>query len=261
MTKVLFILSAVVMVVASLFAYQNGRAFAEVRNNVASTHVKVRSELNAAEKSVTQVKEVASQANAVTEELSVEQERIKSQKLKIAQVDNDTKSVQDELDSQNAKLAEQKIKLEKLPQGVKPETLVEDMNRIKKSIADLKAEAADKEKQVSTEEAKVAETRKGLDDLVRKIEERKKSFDRNALSAQVVAVNPDWGFVVVNAGDRRGITEATKLLVVRGTRTVGKLSIVSVQGDRTVANILPDTLARGMTIQPGDRVILENMYQ
>ncbi len=74
-------------------------------------------------------------------------------------------------------------------------------------------------------------------------------------------MNNDWGFVIVNAGQSRGITEATKLLVTRGSQTVGKLSIVSIQGNRTVANILPDTLAEGMTIAPGDRVILENLYQ
>ena len=58
-----------------------------------------------------------------------------------------------------------------------------------------------------------------------------------------------------------GISEATKLLVIRGSQTVGKLSIVAVQGERTVANIIPDTLAAGMSIAPGDRVILEKLYQ
>jgi Flp pilus assembly protein CpaB len=66
---------------------------------------------------------------------------------------------------------------------------------------------------------------------------------------------------VVDAGQSRGISEATKLLVIRGSQTVGKLSIVAIQGERTVANIIPDTLAAGMSIAPGDRVILEKLYQ
>lgn len=261
MTKVLFILSAVVMLVATFFAYNNGRAFVEVRNTVAATNVKVQGERNAAIKSVEQVTQVAEEVNVVQGELDSESEKVKSQKLKIAQADNDIKRTQDDLDGRNAKLAELKLKLDKLPQGVKPETLIEDTNRIKKAIADLQVEAEEKKKQVALEEAKVADTRKGLDELIRKIEERKKGFDRNSLSAQIVAVNSDWGFVIVNAGQSKGITEASKLLVTRGTQTVGKLSIVSVQGDRTVANILPDTLAEGMNIAPGDRVILENLYQ
>lgn len=261
MTKVLFILSAVVMLVASFFAYQNGRAFAETRSNVERVNLDLQKQLNVVTAAVKQVTDVANNLDAVKTELEAEEEKIKAQKLKLAQADNDSKSAQSNLDAGNKDLADLKTKLDKLPQGVKTETLVEDINNMKKAIAELEAEAEKKKKDVEAEEAKVADTRKGLDDLVRKIEDRKKSFDRNSLSARVVAVNSDWGFVVVDAGQSRGITEATKLLVTRGTQTVGKLSIVSVQNNRTIANILPDTLAEGMSITPGDRVILENLYQ
>jgi len=261
MTKVLFILSAVVILVATFFAYTNGRQFVEVRQNVTMANVKVQSELNAANAIVAQATKTADEVSAVKQEAEIESEKIKAQKLKIAQADNDTKRAQEDLDDRNKKLAELKLKLDRLPQGVKPETLVEDINNIKKAIAELQSEAEVKKKEVDEEEAKVVESRKGLDDLIRKIEDRKKGFDRNSLAAQIVAVNSDWGFVVVNAGQSKGITEATKLLVTRGTQTVGKLSIVSIQGNRTIANILPDTLAEGMSIAPGDRVILENLYQ
>lgn len=261
MTKVLFILSAVVILVATFFAYQNGRAFAQARQDVTVTNVKVQSELNIAMTAVGNVTKVVDDISAAQLELDAEKEKVKGQKLKIAQADNDTKRAQEDLDARNKKLAELKEKLNKLPQGVKPETLVEDINNIKKAIAELQAQAEAKKKEVAAEETKAADARKGLDEIVRKIEDRKKSFDRNSLSAQIVAVNSDWGFVVVNAGQSKGITEATKLLVTRGSQTVGKLSIVSIQGDRTIANILPDTLAEGMSIAPGDRVILENLYQ
>ncbi len=261
MTKVLFILSAVVMLVATFFAYQNGRAFSQVRENVTALNVKVQSDLNAANAVVAEVTKVNGDIARVQTELDVESEKIKAQKLKIAQAENDTKRDQDSLDAQNKKLASLKVQLDKLPQGVKPETLVEDINNMKKAIAELQAQAEQMKKDVDTEEAKVVEARKGLDEVVKKIEERKKSFDRNGLAARIVAVNSDWGFVVVDAGLNRGITDATKLLVVRGAQTVGKLNIVSIQGDRTVANIVPETLAEGMSIAPGDRVILEKLYQ
>lgn len=261
MTKVLFILSAVVILVATFFAYQNGRAFVDVRQNVTTTNVKVQSQLNVTKAIVDQVNKTSAEVDAVKQDQEVEAEKVKSQKLKIAQADNDTKRAQEDLDGRNKKLAELKVVLGKLPQGVKPETLVEDINNVKKAIAELQGQAEEKKKEVDSEEAKVVEARKGLDDLIRKIEERKKGFDRNSLSAQIVAVNSDWGFVIVNAGQSKGITEATKLLVTRGTQTVGKLSIISIQGNRTIANIMPETLAEGMTIAPGDRVILEKLYQ
>lgn len=261
MTKVLFILSAIVTLVAVVFAYQNGREFAGVRDSVITLNKDVDAQLNAVTAVVAQVTKLNGDIAVVQQELDVEGEKIKAQKLKIAQVDNDAKRAQDELDSKNKKLAELSELLNKLPKGVKPETLVEDINNMKKAIAEAEAEVEIKKKEIAAEQGKAEELRRALDDVIRKIEDRKKSFDRNSLNAQIVAVNSDWGFVIVNAGQSLGITEATKLLVTRGTQTIGKLSIVSVQGDRTVANILSDTLSQGTSISPGDRVILENLYQ
>lgn len=261
MTKVFFILAAIVTAVAAVFAWQLKNEFTETRNQVIALNKNVETELAAVTAVVAQVTKINGDIAAVQQELDVENEKIKAQKLKIAQTDNDAKRAQDELDAKNKQLAELTEKLSKLPKGVKPETLVEDINNMKKAIAEFQAEAEMKKKEIAGEETKVDDLRRALDEINRKIEDRKRSFDRNSLNAQVVAVNSDWGFVVVNAGQSLGITEATKLLVTRGTQTIGKLSIVSVQGERTVANILSDTLAQGVAIAPGDRVILENLYQ
>ena len=144
---------------------------------------------------------------------------------------------------------------------MKPETLAEDLNKMKASIAELQGQAEAKKKEVEAEQTQVAVVDREKGEIVRKIEERKKAFDRNGLTARVIAVNLDWGFVVIDAGKAVGITQDTKLLVTRGTQTVGKLSILSVEGNRTVANILPDSLVAGMSPAPGDRVILENLVQ
>mgnify|MGYP003386734958 FL=1 len=84
-------------------------------------------------------------------------------------------------------------------------------------------------------------------------------FERNSLQARVVAVNPDWGFVVIDAGKSSGIEQDTKLLITRDRQTVGKVSVISVEGNRTVAGIVPDAIYGGSKIAPGDRVILENL--
>ncbi len=261
MTKVLFILSAVLILVSTFFAFQNGREFAHVRQDVTALNVQVQGALTAAQTIVNQVGVVNGDIAKVQGDLEIESEKVKAQKLKIAQLDNDSKLAQDKLDENNKKLADLRIRLDKLPKDMKPETMVEQINGMKKATAEYQAEAEMKRKEVEIEEAKMVDARRALDEVVRKIEDRKKSFDRNSLNARIVAVNADWGFVVVNAGKTVGITDATKLLVTRGGQTVGKLNIVSVQGDRTVANIVPETLSEGMSISPGDQVILETLYQ
>lgn len=260
MTKVLFILSAVIILVSAFFAYQNGQEFTRVRTGVIATNLNVQKAKADSEKVVSDVEIAKADVGRVKEELDVESEKAKSQKLKLAQVENDMKRDTDMLESNNKKLADLKMKLEKLPKGMKPETMVEQINTMKKNTAELEAQVELKKKEVAAEEEKMITARKDYEEVVRKIEDRKKSFDRNSLVARVVAVNDAWGFVVIDAGQSNGINEATKLLVTRGTRTVGKLSIISVQGNRTVANILPETIAKGMSIAPGDRVILENLY-
>lgn len=261
MTKVLFILSAVLILVSTFFAFQNGREFARVRQDVTALNVQVQGALTAAQNVVNEVGVVNGDIAKVQGDLEIESEKVKAQKLKIAQLDNDSKLAQDKLDENNKKLADLRIRLDKLPKDMKPETMVEQINSMKKATAEYQAEVEMKLKEVEAEEAKMVDARRALDEVVRKIEDRKKSFDRNSLNARIVAVNADWGFVVVNAGKSVGITDATKLLVTRGGQTVGKLNIVSIQGERTVANIVPETLSAGMSISPGDQVILETLYQ
>jgi len=260
MTKVLFILSAVIILVSAFFAYQNGQEFTRVRTGVVALNLSVQKAKGEAEKVIGEVNGVIGSIAQVQGDLDVENEKVKSQKLKLAQVENDMKRDQDILESNNKKLADLRVKLEKLPKDMKPETMVENINTMKKTTAELEAQAELKKKEVAAEEEKMIAARKDYEEIVRKIEDRKKSFDRNSLVARVVAVNDAWGFVVIDAGQSNGINEATKLLVTRGNRTVGKLSIISVQGNRTVANILPESIATGMSIAPGDRVILENLY-
>jgi len=261
MTKVLFILSAVLIGVSAFFAYNSGRDFTRVRSSVTGINIDVQKSLDEANKVVSEVNGVVANIGTVQGELDVETEKTKSQKLKLAQVENDLKRDQDQLDVSNKKLADLRLRLDKLPKGMKPENMVEEINGMKKSTAELQAQVELKKKEIQAEEEKMVTARKEYEEVVKKIEDRKKSFDRNSLVARVVAVNDAWGFVVIDAGQSSGINEATKLLVTRGNQTVGKLSIVSVQGNRTVANILPETVANGLSVSPGDRVILENLYQ
>lgn len=261
MTKVLFILSFIVMLVASFFAYQNNRAFVSVRRAKTETHHKITSDLNGVKKVVGEIAKTNTQIKKAQADADAEGERLKAHTVKLSQIENESKRTTDEIESKTKKFEALKAELAKLPPDVKPETLLEDLNKLKQSIGELTAQTEAKKKEVEAEQLKVAASEKERSDIVHKIEDRKQAFKRNALTASVVAVNNDWGFVVIDAGKSIGITEETKLLVTRGNRTVGKLSILSVEGNRTVANILEDTLVAGMTPAPGDRVILENLMQ
>jgi cell shape-determining protein MreC len=262
MTKVLFILSAVVILVASFFAYQNGREFTSVRLKIADINTSIKTEQAADKVVIGQVNQFVADIGRVQGELDVEAEKLKAQKNKLAQAESETTRTQEELDGKLKKQQELTVKLDKLPKDVKPETIVEDIARMRKEKLEFESQAEAKKKETVAEQEKVAVVQKRLDEVVRKIEERRKNFDRNSLTSRILAVNHDWGFVVIDAGkSTAGLTQDTKLIVTRGALTVGKISVMSVEGNRAMAAIVPDAVINGMTIMPGDRVILENLLQ
>lgn len=261
MTKVLFSLSAVVVLVACFFAHQNGREFAAVRTRIAETGNKIKAEQAADKVVVGQVGQLVADITRVQGELDAEAERLKAQKNKLAQAESETTRTQGELDAKVKKQEELNKLLADLPKDVKPETISEDINRLKKEKLEYEAQTEAKKKEVTAEEEKIAGVQKRLDDVLHKIEERRKNFERNSLTSRVLAVNYDWGFVVIDAGKTTGLTEETKLIVTRGMQTVGKVSVMKVEGRNTLAAIVPDAFVNGEVIMPGDRVILENLAQ
>ena len=97
-------------------------------------------------------------------------------------------------------------------------------------------------------------------DEVSRLADRKVKRDseirRNSMEATVTAVNYEWGFVVVGAGSRSGFTPETTVLVKRDGRVLGQLNPSSIEPNQTIFEIDFDSMAPGVRIRPGDRVIL-----
>ncbi len=60
-----------------------------------------------------------------------------------------------------------------------------------------------------------------------------------ALRGHVLSVDPKWKFVVLDLGQAQKTKPTWKLLVSRGGQLVAKVEIVAVEGERSVANIIP----------------------
>lgn len=261
MTKVLFLLSAVVMVVAGFFIYQNKETFVATRLAAQENYNLITAELNKLGKLAEEVNQLKSQVATITTEAGTEQQRLEQINIKMRNAEKDAAAATSELEKLQGKIAEYRKQMDELPKGVSPETINEDINKRKAILAENEAKLVEVQKQAEQKEAEIKRTQNELDSIVRRIEERRKAFDRNSLTATVAAVNNDWGFVVISSGEDKGITEDTKLIVTRGTQPIGKLKIVSVEGNRTIANIIPESLRSGLSIAPGDSVILETLTQ
>ena len=88
---------------------------------------------------------------------------------------------------------------------------------------------------------------------------RRKSDARRASCAgshgTVLAVNQAYNFVVLSMGDRQGVVPNSEMLVMRHGALIGKIRISSVEPTTSIGDIITNSLARGVQVQPGDTVI------
>ncbi len=57
--------------------------------------------------------------------------------------------------------------------------------------------------------------------------------------AKVLAVDPKWNFVILDAGTRQNVTNNCVGLVSHNGKLVAKVKVTSVQADRSIANVAP----------------------
>jgi hypothetical protein len=158
------------------------------------------------------------------------------------------KKIDDSIEALRAKFPG--IELEEVPRVVK------DMEAEEKKLVGEEEEASLIKKRLEEDVAKnLAETSR----IVEKINQSIKRVEGNTFQATIVAVDNDWNFVVIGAGEKSGLTGDSKLLIQRNGRLLGKLLISKLEPNSAVADVEPGTLRNGIALQPGDQVILESV--
>jgi|SRR6476660_6305878 hypothetical protein len=78
---------------------------------------------------------------------------------------------------------------------------------------------------------------------------------RTGVRGTVLAYNQAYNFVVLNLGARNGVETNSEMIVLREGTLIGKIRISSVEPATAIGDIITDSLARGVQVQPGDTVI------
>ncbi len=81
------------------------------------------------------------------------------------------------------------------------------------------------------------------------------SSRRAGVHGSVLAYNQAYNFVVLNLGARNGVEPNSEMLVLRDGTLIGKIRISSVEPATAIGDIITNSLARGVQVQPGDNVI------
>lgn len=205
------------------------------------TEVKETNEITKSGKE-TELKTLLGQIAASEAELPRRQEKIGRQEEEINNYDATIAEIKEILKDVNAETPEE------IEQAINQ--LQQDKIAVDKELEEVQTAVAAALEGVATKEASLSRVNKTL-------AERRDGIVNNTRESTVTAVNPDWGFVVVGAGRSQGMSADQALLVKRGNTYIARLAIVSLEDNQSIADIVPDSIAPGARVLPGDRVIAQ----
>jgi hypothetical protein len=214
------------------------------RQNVDQYLIKKENELKACEAAIAtaQAKLAEREGNSVVAE------------EQLAQILNEKKQVETKLQDKDAEIAAlQKQADEKQPGAANPGAASTVELQAQLDDARQQLDNAEREKSVLSEKIQtVTEKSSRLED-----EKKRRAVARGKVGVRgtILAVNRAYNFVVLNLGGRNGVEPHSEMLIVRDGTYIGKIRISSVEPATAIGDIITNTLARGVQVQPGDIVI------
>jgi hypothetical protein len=241
-SKILIGCSVLLLSVSALFGILNAKKTAQLRTDA------VQSELGrkeAEQARLTYQQELKSREAA----LNAPGATTGDSKSKVAQAEAELMKSRREKENLQAKLSANAAEIAELRKRI-------EESGSKRAAADspsaasveMRAQLDDMKKQLDA-----AEREKAL--LSEQVTEAQKRSAQSEPEKKRLAVNQAYNFVVLNLGGRQGVEANTEMLVLRGGTLIGKIRVSSVEPATAIGDIITNSLARGVQVQPGDTVV------
>lgn len=248
---------------AAYFSSVQGKKFSEqqeIRLATKSEEAKTATEATGTEK---EYKDEQANLAKSTEQRDLILSGITAAKAQGTSLKRDIATIETELETQKTELAQLEKAVEELNKlladqggGVTIDTIGDELVKLEDAVKKKKEKMDELTTLISGAQSKIASNRAESKRLTDRATESAVRISRNAMEAMVTAVNQDWGFLVVGAGSNSGFTPQSTLLVKRDGKFIARVRPTSIEATQTIADIDLDTVAPGVRIQPGDRVIL-----
>jgi hypothetical protein len=278
MKNIFYIVSLLVIAGAAWFSYDVNKKFQEEYTWIHENYTEKEGP-NAGQplgKSLLKINaDLAASIEDTRKELKSEQDQLAAAKKTVADREAEIevakaneRTLQRSISEKEATLEDQQVKLDELnkarveiekilgEEGVTLEELPNKIQEIRQRKKDLTDQFAKLEEDVDRAEKSLAKNQDELARLRKRKAERAARIARNTMEAVITGVNNDWGFVIVGAGSKDGFTPQTTVLVKRGGRVIARLKPTSIEPHQTIFEIDYDSMAPGVRLSPGDRVLL-----
>lgn len=273
MWKYIVLVAVALFIGAAFFFYKNNEAMTSPEGEVVAVQTQFRNAVNKsreieldkaiqkyAELRTAYFREQAADFQAKTEAAKAETEQLEQECMQLTTQLEAIKAAQ-----KAASEAFNKFKSEALAAVELDSTDIADEEDFRVSVitklangADANQETSDK---IASEDAITADLLAQIKDTNDKIAAAKKLIaDRMArlsppeLKCSVQSVDPEWGFIVLDAGINKGIVSGSHLNVARGGKQIGVLNVTSVEANRATCEVVRGSMRPGDRVQPGDTV-------
>jgi cell shape-determining protein MreC len=261
-------LAVIFLLLAALFALLNGQEVKKLRANAATPRAPVTAKVNAPTGGT-----VGAQQQRKTADT---EDRAAKAEAALAQAEKEKADLKGKLDASQQEIAALRQRAAGAGMNSNPSSTgtnpppAENAQRgdLQSQIDDLRhqLDGAEKEKALLAEKLQDAQERPAQAKEAPKAETRKRretasvlrqsvSSHRAGVHGTVLAYNQAYNFVVLNLGARNGVEANSEMLVLRDGTLIGKIRISSVEPATAIGDIMTNSLARGVQVQPGDNVI------
>ncbi|MGC1321119.1 MAG: hypothetical protein WA849_02955 [Candidatus Udaeobacter sp.] len=261
-------LAVIFLLLAAFFALLNGQKVKALRANVAMPRAPVPATVNAPTRGPTGAQQQSKTADTEDPAAKAEAALAQAEKEK-ADIKGKLDASQQEIAALRQRAAAAETNSNPSAPGVAPEPAGNAQSAdLQSQLDDLRhqLDGAEKEKALLAEKLQDAQQRPAQVKEAPKTEPRKRrdtasvqressSGHRAGVHGTVLAYNQAYNFVVLNLGARNGVEPNSELLVLRDGTLIGKIRISSVEPATAIGDIMSNSLARGVQVQPGDSVI------
>jgi hypothetical protein len=259
-------LAVIFLLLAAFFALLNGHKLKALRGNAATPRASVPAKVNAS---------TAGTTGAQQQGKTADPDRAVKAEAALAQADKEKADLKGKLDASQQEIAALRQRAtgaettSSLSASGNPAPADNVQNAaLQSQVDDLRRQldGAEKEKELLAEKLQDAQQRPAQVKEAPKTETRKRretasvqregsSGRRAGVHGTVLAYNQAYNFVVLNLGARNGVESNSEMLVLRDGTLIGKIRISSVEPATAIGDIISNSLARGVQVQPGDSVI------
>lgn len=236
------------------FEPQNKKTYARAEKQQQDREIKVR-ERDDATALRNEERATLDRANAKNTEL----------KTTLASVQSDLDRDSGEINTINGKLEEAGKQLADQGVSFDKEDVAGSVQKLRETITSLENSNKDKDgknNELATvldgAQKKVAGENQEISKRQDKQSEWRRIVRQNGSEAVVTSVDHKWGFVVLNAGTNDNINLEAPLMVIRNNKRIAILRNPSIETRQTVCEIVPGSMREGLTVEPGDTVIMRN---